>query len=195
MKKPPVVLRELEQLSYKLEYTPDLRCEKQTDLVPVCHRCKSCILSWKIFSTREWFVRACHSSQRQFLVGIIKRFKNQDLLMYAWNLLQSVTNSKDLTYSRSCVSSTFAPPSTLDRALDPQQLAHSMASLWKWFLSASFWSKANYTLLLLQMCDSQLVFIAASLIRILLSYKKTKKAKAGNTVAFLADWGGGCHLR
>ncbi|KAJ6660463.1 hypothetical protein lerEdw1_017887 [Lerista edwardsae] len=178
MKKPPVVLRELEQLSFKLEYTPDLRCEKQTDLVPVCHRCKSCILSWKIFSTREWFVRASHSSQRQFLVGIIKRFKNQDLLTYAWNLLQSVANGKDFTYSRSCVSSTFPAPSTLDRALDPQQLAQSMASLWKWFLSASFWSKANYTLLLLQMCDSQLVFLAASLIRILLTHKKTKKAKA-----------------
>lgn len=178
MKKPPVVTRELELLSYKLEYTPDLRCAKQTDLVPVCHRCKSCILSWRIFSTREWFVRASLCSQRQFLVGIIKRFKNQDLLMYAWNLLQSVTNGKDFTYSRSFASSTFSPPSTLDRALDPQQLVHSMASLWKWFLSASFWSKANYTLLLLQMCDSQLVFIAASLIRILLSHKKTKKAKA-----------------
>ncbi|XP_066468982.1 F-box and WD repeat domain containing protein 10B [Tiliqua scincoides] len=178
MKKPLVLPREPELLSYKLEYTPDLRCEKQTDLVPVCHRCKSCILSWRVFSTREWFLRASHGSQRQFLVGIIKRFKNQDLLVYAWNLLRSVTNSKEFTYSRSCVTSSFAPSLALDRALKPQQVAQSMASLWKWFLHASFWTKANYILLLLQMCDSQLVLMAVSLIRILLSRKKTKKVKA-----------------
>ncbi|KAH0629569.1 hypothetical protein JD844_011736 [Phrynosoma platyrhinos] len=125
--RPPVVAVVPEILEYKLEYTPDLRCEKQRDLVPVCHSCKSCILSWKTFSTREWFVRASHASQRQFLVGIIKRFRSQDLLNYAWNLLRS-TNAKDFTYSRSCVSSSFTT-SSLDRALNPQKLEQSMAAL------------------------------------------------------------------
>ncbi|XP_042305977.1 CMT1A duplicated region transcript 1 protein isoform X2 [Sceloporus undulatus] len=185
--RPPVEPVVPEILEYKLEYTPDLRCEKQTDLVPVCHNCKSCILSWKTFSTREWFVRASHASQRQFLVGIIKRFKSQDLLNYAWNLLRP-TNAKDFTYSRSCVSSSFMVSSTLDRALDPQKLEQSMASLWKWFLHASFWTKANYLLLLLQMCDSQLLLMAASLIRILLSQdgnftlKKEESALTDETV-------------
>ncbi|XP_062979317.1 F-box and WD repeat domain containing protein 10B [Elgaria multicarinata webbii] len=171
MKTRPVVEVIPEILEYKLEYTPDLRCEKQTDLVPVCHSCKSCILSWKTFSTREWFVRAGQASQRQFLVGIIKRFKSQDLLNYTWNLLQS-TNTKDFTYSRSSVNSDFTSSSTLDRALDPQKVEHSMASLWKWFLNASFWTKANYILLLLQMCDAPLLLMAASLIRSLLSEDK-----------------------
>lgn len=182
MKKPEVLPKEPDPLPYKLEYTADLRCEKQTELVPVCHQCKSCVLSWKISSTREWFLRASNISQRRFLVGIIKRFKNQELLMYVWNLIQSVTDSKEFTYSRSCVTSSFPAPSTLDRALDPQRLAQSMTSLWKWFLNACFWTKANYTLFLLQMCDSQLVLVAASLIRVLLTQKKAKKGKAGNTV-------------
>nr|XP_060620495.1 F-box and WD repeat domain containing protein 10B [Anolis sagrei ordinatus] len=169
---PPVVEVVPEVLEYKLEYMPDLRCEKQTDLVPVCQKCKSCILSWKAASTREWFVRASHASQTQFLVGIIKRFQSQDLLNYTWNLLQS-TNTKDFTYSRSCVRPISAASSSLDRALDQQKLKQSMEDLWKWFLHASFWTKANYMLLLLQMCDSQLLLMAANLIRMLLSQDET----------------------
>lgn len=167
MKTPSVAEDEPDVLEYKLKYTPDLRCEKQTDLVPVCYRCKSCILSWKIFSTREWFVRASQATQRTFVMGIINRFESHDLLKYSWNLLQAI-DTKDFTYSRSCVSSTFRASSALDRAMDPQKLAQSMADLWRWFVGACFWTKANYILLLLQMCDSQLLLMAATLIRILL---------------------------
>ncbi|XP_070595825.1 F-box and WD repeat domain containing protein 10B isoform X2 [Erythrolamprus reginae] len=168
MKTPSVAEDEADILEYKLKYTPDLRCEKETDLVPVCYRCKSCILSWKIFSTREWFVRASQGTQRTFVLGIINRFESHDLLKYAWNLLQAI-DTKDFTYSRSCISSTFRPSSALDRAMDPQKLAQSMADLWRWFVGASFWSKASYVLLLLQMCDSPLLLMAATQIRILLS--------------------------
>nr|XP_028572965.1 CMT1A duplicated region transcript 1 protein [Podarcis muralis] len=182
MKTHPVVEVVPQLLEYKLEYSPDLRCDKQTDLVPVCYHCKSCILSWKALSTREWFVRASHISKGQFLKGIIRRFQSQDLLKYAWNLLQS-TNSKDFTYSRSCVSSSFAASSTLDRALNPKKLEHAMEDLWKWFLNASFWSKANYLLLLLQMCDSQLLLMAANLVSILLSQDETTCKLVDNKTA------------
>uniref|UniRef100_A0ACB8EJL8 Uncharacterized protein n=1 Tax=Sphaerodactylus townsendi TaxID=933632 RepID=A0ACB8EJL8_9SAUR len=155
-------------LEYKIDYTPDLRCEKRTDLVPVCHSCKSCILSWKIFATQEWFMRASSITQRQFVIGIIKRSRNQDLLKYTWNFLKSVYN-KDFICSHSSVPSSFLAPSTMDRALNPQTLKKSMSDLWKWFLNASFWTKANYTLLMLQMCNSQLLFMAASLVRVLLT--------------------------
>ncbi|ETE64942.1 F-box/WD repeat-containing protein 10, partial [Ophiophagus hannah] len=163
-------------LEYKLQYTPDLRCEKETDLVPVCYRCKSCILSWKIFSTREWFVRASQATQRTFVMGIINRFQSHDLLKYSWNLLQAI-DTKDFTYSRSCVSSTFRASSVLDRAMDPQKLAQSMADLWRWFGGSCFWTKANYILLLLQMCDSKLLLMAATLIRILLGEHETAMEK------------------
>nr|XP_034960561.1 CMT1A duplicated region transcript 1 protein [Zootoca vivipara] len=179
MKTRPVVQVAPQNLEIKLEYSPDLRCEKQTDLVPVCYKCKSCILSWKALSTREWFVRASQISKGQFLKGIIKRFQSQDLLRYAWNFLQS-TNSKDFTYSRSCVSSSFKASSTLDRALNPKKLEHAMEDLWNWFLDASFWSKANYLLLLLQMCDSQLLLMAANLISILLSQDEATCKLADN---------------
>ncbi|XP_058025643.1 F-box and WD repeat domain containing protein 10B [Ahaetulla prasina] len=168
MKTSSVAEDEPDILQYKLKYTPDLRCEKQTDLVPVCYRCKSCILSWKIFSTREWFVRASQATQRSFVLGIINRFESHDLLKYSWNLLQAI-DTKDFNYSRSSVSSTFRASSSLDRAMDPQKLAQSMADLWRWFEGACFWTKANYILLLLQMCDSHLLLMAATLIRILLT--------------------------
>lgn len=173
-------------LEYKLDYTPDLRCEKQTDLVPVCQSCKSCILSWKIFETQEWFKRASSFTQRQFVVGIIKRFKNQDLLKYAWNLLKS-TYSKDVIYSHSHMTSSFQTSSALNRALDLQALKQSMSDLWKWFSNGSFWTKANYILLLLQMCDSELLLMAASLIRILLD----KDAKTSQNLTIGNYEGGG----
>lgn len=176
MKTSSVTLDESDILEYKLKYTPDLRCEKETDLVPVCYRCKSCILSWKIFSTREWFVRASQATQRSFVLGIINRFESHDLLKYAWNLLQAI-DTKDFTYSRSCVSSTFRASSAMDRAMDPQKLAQSMADLWRWFVGACFWTKANYILLLLQMCDSQLLLMAATLIRIHLTEYENAMSK------------------
>uniref|UniRef100_A0A8C6YD23 CMT1A duplicated region transcript 1 protein n=1 Tax=Naja naja TaxID=35670 RepID=A0A8C6YD23_NAJNA len=163
-------------LEYKLQYTPDLRCEKETDLVPVCYRCKSCILSWKVFSTREWFARASQATQRTFVMEIINRFQSHDLLKYSWNLLQAI-DTKDFAYSRSCVSSTFRAASALDRAMDPQKLAQSMADLWKWFEGSCFWTKANYILPLLQMCDSKLLLMAATLIRILLGEHETAMEK------------------
>ncbi|XP_013908237.1 PREDICTED: CMT1A duplicated region transcript 1 protein-like, partial [Thamnophis sirtalis] len=165
--KTPSVAEDEATHEYKLKYAPDLRCEKQTDLVPVCYRCKSCILSWKIFSTREWFVRASQATQRTFVMGIINRFESYDLLKYSWNLLQAI-DAKDFNYSRSSVSSTFRASSALDRAMDPQKLAQSMADLWRWFAGTCFWTKANYILLLLQMCDSKLLLMAATLIRILI---------------------------
>ncbi|XP_077183645.1 F-box and WD repeat domain containing protein 10B [Paroedura picta] len=166
-----------ELLEYKLDYSPDLRCEKQTELVPVCQSCKSCVLSWKAFATREWFMRASSATQRQFVVGIIRRFKNHDLLKYTWNLLKS-TYSKDFVYSRSSITSSFQTSSSLNKALNPRTLHQSMSDLWKWFSNASFWSKANYMLLLLQMCNSELLLMAASLIRILL----VKEAKISKTL-------------
>uniref|UniRef100_A0A674J405 F-box domain-containing protein n=1 Tax=Terrapene triunguis TaxID=2587831 RepID=A0A674J405_9SAUR len=160
----------MESLEYRLDCAPDLRCEKKTDLVPVCQICETCVLAWRVFSTKEWFLRASDVSQRKFLVGIVKRFNSLDLLNYAEKVLQT-SHGKDFTFSRSRITPSLKEDmttSTSDRALNIVTLEKAMSETWKWFKNSSYWTKANYTLLLLQMCNPKLLFIAANLVRVLL---------------------------
>uniref|UniRef100_A0A8C0G7X1 F-box domain-containing protein n=1 Tax=Chelonoidis abingdonii TaxID=106734 RepID=A0A8C0G7X1_CHEAB len=162
--------KDQESLEYRLDCAPDLRCEKKTDLVPVCQICETCVLSWRVFSTKEWFLRASNVSQRKFLVGIVKRFNSLDLLNYAEKVLQT-TYGKDFTFSRSRITPSLKEDMTTsasDRALNTVTLEKAMSETWKWFKNSSYWTKANYTLLLLQMCNPKLLFIAANLVRVLL---------------------------
>uniref|UniRef100_K7FNG6 F-box domain-containing protein n=1 Tax=Pelodiscus sinensis TaxID=13735 RepID=K7FNG6_PELSI len=168
-------------LEYRLDSAPQLRCEKKTDLVPVCQSCETCILAWKVFSTKEWFLRASNASQRKFLVGIVKRFNSLDLLNYAEKVLQSA-HGKDFTFSRSRISPSFredptASTSTWDRALNTEMLEQAMLETWKWFRHGSYWTKANYTLLLLQMCSPKLLFMAANLVRVRLLREQSASSR------------------
>ncbi|XP_038227509.1 CMT1A duplicated region transcript 1 protein [Dermochelys coriacea] len=157
--------KDLESLEYRLDSAPVLRCEKKTDLVPVCQICETCVLAWRVFSTKEWFLRANDVSQRKFLVGIVKRFNSLDLLNYAEKVLQS-SHGKDFTFSRSRTSlKEDMTTSASDRTLNTAMLEQAMLETWRWFKTSSYWTKANYTLLLLQMCNPKLLFMAASLVR------------------------------
>nr|XP_025038204.1 CMT1A duplicated region transcript 1 protein [Pelodiscus sinensis] len=173
--------KDLASLEYRLDSAPQLRCEKKTDLVPVCQSCETCILAWKVFSTKEWFLRASNASQRKFLVGIVKRFNSLDLLNYAEKVLQSA-HGKDFTFSRSRISPSFredptASTSTWDRALNTEMLEQAMLETWKWFRHGSYWTKANYTLLLLQMCSPKLLFMAANLVRVRLLREQSASSR------------------
>ncbi|KAM7145339.1 F-box and WD repeat domain containing protein 10B [Macrochelys suwanniensis] len=186
-------LKDKESLEYRLDSAPDLRCEKKTDLVPVCQICETCVLAWRVFSTKEWFLRASDVSQRKFLVGIVKRFNSLDLLNYAEKVLQT-SYGKDFTFSRSRITPSFKEDnttSTSDRALNTVMLEQAMLETWRWFKNGSYWTKANYTLLLLQMCNPKLLFIAANLVRVLLvreqnasSKRETEDKEDKITVAF-----------
>uniref|UniRef100_A0A8C4YAS6 F-box domain-containing protein n=1 Tax=Gopherus evgoodei TaxID=1825980 RepID=A0A8C4YAS6_9SAUR len=172
--------KDQESLEYRLDYAPDLRCEKKTDLVPVCQICETCVLSWRVFSTKEWFLRASNVSQRKFLVGIVKRFNSLDLLNYAEKLLQT-SQGKDFTFSRSRITPSLKEDMTTsasDRALNIVTLEKAMSETWKWFKNSSYWTKANYTLLLLQMCNPKLLFIAANLVRVLLVREQSATDRA-----------------
>ncbi|XP_034646153.1 CMT1A duplicated region transcript 1 protein [Trachemys scripta elegans] len=171
--------KDQESLEYRLDCAPDLRCEKKTDLVPVCQICETCVLAWRVFSTKEWFLRASEVSQRKFLVGIVKRFNSLDLLNYAEKVLQT-SHGKDFTFSRSRITPSLKEDmttSTSDRALNIVTLEKAMLETWKWFKNCSYWTKANYTLLLLQMCNPKLLFIAANLVRVLLVREQSASSK------------------
>ncbi|XP_044528029.1 CMT1A duplicated region transcript 1 protein [Gracilinanus agilis] len=159
----------MENVEFKLEYAPDLRCQQKNQVVPVCQKCETCVLAWKIFSTKEWFWRISGKSRQQFLVRILKQLKSLDLLYYFQRLL-STSLAKDFTYFRS-------------RAIINQQGDHNgtcsgikrvdekkkdmMLDTLRWFANSSHRMKVNYILLLLQMCDCQLLFLAASVVHIL----------------------------
>ncbi|MEE6506784.1 hypothetical protein FKM82_007854 [Ascaphus truei] len=160
----------MEVLVFNLQRAPDLRCESQTSLVTLCQTCETCVLTTKAAVTKEWFVRAGESSQRKFLFGIIRRVGDVGLLSYIENVLHP-TLGKDFTYSRSRANPSLAgdlSTSSSDRALSRHLLQQFMAETWEWFKCRSYWTKANYALLLLQLCNSHLLHNAANLTRVLL---------------------------
>ncbi|XP_009672186.2 F-box and WD repeat domain containing protein 10B isoform X3 [Struthio camelus] len=156
----------MERQEYSLYSAPSLRCGKETDLVPVCKTCETCVLAWRIFSTKEWFPRAGALTQRKFLLGIIKRFDSFSLLSYTEKLLR-VTEEKDFTYVGSQITYSLRDwnISSSNGTLDPQRLEQDMQDTWRWFAKSGYWTKANYTLLLLKLCDAKLLLTAAALVR------------------------------
>ncbi|XP_036624704.1 CMT1A duplicated region transcript 1 protein [Trichosurus vulpecula] len=160
----------MEKLEFRLDCATDLRCDQKTELLPVCQKCETCVLAWKIFSTREWFCRISERSQQKFLVRILKRLKNLELLDYFEKVL-STSQAKDFTY--------FRCRAIINRKTDhkitcsiikkvDEKVKDAMLDTLRWFGNSSYRTKVHYTLLLLQLCNSSLLFIAASVIRFLI---------------------------
>lgn len=154
-------------LEPRLKNAPYFRCEKGNDSVPLCQRCETCILAWKIFSTKEWFRRISSISQRRFLVSILEQLNSLYLLNYFQNILQS-TQGKDFIYNRSRINLRMEgkAKSSLNQMLD-KTAEEKMREILYWFGNSTHQTKANYTLLLLQMCDTKLLLTAADVIRVL----------------------------
>ncbi|KAM7333572.1 hypothetical protein ACRRTK_006892 [Alexandromys fortis] len=148
------------------------RCERGLDWVPVCQKCETCVLAWKIFATKEWFRRVSDISQRRFLVSILGQLNSLYLLHYFQNILQT-TQGKDFIYNRSRTKFSRKEgkeekvvKSALNQMLD-KTAEQKMKEILYWFGNSTHRTKANYTLLLLQMCDSKLLLTAADAIRVL----------------------------
>ncbi|XP_025216886.1 CMT1A duplicated region transcript 1 protein isoform X1 [Theropithecus gelada] len=159
----------MENLESTLKNAPYFHCEKGTDSIPLCQKCETCVLAWKIFSTKEWFCRINDISQRRFLVSILKQLKSLYLLHYFQNILQT-TQGKDFIYNRSRIDLSKkerkVAKSFLNQMLD-KTVEQKMKEILYWFGNSTHWTKANYTLLLLQMCNPKLLLIAANVIRVL----------------------------
>nr|XP_055112282.1 F-box and WD repeat domain containing protein 10B isoform X4 [Symphalangus syndactylus] len=159
----------MENLESRLKNAPYFRCEKGTDSIPLCQKCETCVLAWKIFSTKEWFCRINDISQRRFLVGILKQLNSLYLLHYFQNILQT-TQGKDFIYNRSRIDLSKKEgkvvKSSLNQMLD-KTVEQKMKEILYWFANSTQWTKANYTLLLLQMCNPKLLLTATNVIRVL----------------------------
>uniref|UniRef100_A0A2K5YKS1 F-box domain-containing protein n=1 Tax=Mandrillus leucophaeus TaxID=9568 RepID=A0A2K5YKS1_MANLE len=159
----------MENLESTLKNAPYFHCEKGTDSIPVCQKCETCVLAWKIFSTKEWFCRINDISQRRFLVSILKQLNSLYLLRYFQNILQT-TQGKDFIYNRSRIDLSKkerkVAKSFLNQMLD-KTVEQKMKEILYWFGNSTHWTKANYTLLLLQMCNPKLLLTAADVIRVL----------------------------
>nr|XP_012603333.1 CMT1A duplicated region transcript 1 protein isoform X1 [Microcebus murinus] len=159
----------MENVELRLKNAPYFRCEKGNDSVPVCQKCETCVLAWKIFSTKEWFRRINEISQTRFLVSILEQLNNLYLLHYFQNILQA-TQGKDFIYSRSRINLSKKEGKTvrypLNQMLD-KTIEQKMKEMLYWFGNSTHQTKANYTLLLLQMCDPKLLLTAANVIRVL----------------------------
>ncbi|XP_003929315.3 F-box and WD repeat domain containing protein 10B isoform X2 [Saimiri boliviensis] len=159
----------MENLESRLKNAPYFRCEKGNDSISICQKCETCVLAWKVFSTKEWFRRINDLSQRRFLVSILRQLNSLYLLHYFQNILQS-TQGKDFIYNRSRINLSTkegkVAKSPLNQMLD-KTVEQKMKELLDWFGNSTHWTKANYTLLLLQMCNPKLLLTAANVIRVL----------------------------
>ncbi|KAM8817980.1 F-box and WD repeat domain containing protein 10B [Rhynchonycteris naso] len=162
----------MENLEPSLKAVPYFHCEKGDVSVPVCQNCEMCILARKIFSTKEWFWRIGGVDQRRFVVSILQQLDSLPLLQYFQNILQT-TQGKDFVYHRSRVSlcrEGKTVKSSLNQMLEKTVEAKMKETLF-WFGKSSARTKADYTLLLLQLCDPQLLLTAANVVRALLQRK------------------------
>ncbi|XP_059524556.1 F-box and WD repeat domain containing protein 10B [Myotis daubentonii] len=158
----------MDNMESRLKTVPYFRCEKGNESVPVCQRCETCILARKIFSTKEWFLRVSDIAQRRFLVSILGQLDSLYLLYYFQNILQT-TQGKDFIYTRSRIDLSKQEGDIMkfmNQMLD-RTIEQKMREILCWFGSSTHRTKANYTLLLLQMCDQKLLLTAANVIKVL----------------------------
>ncbi|XP_036125420.1 CMT1A duplicated region transcript 1 protein [Molossus molossus] len=157
----------MEKLESRLKNTPYFHCERGNNSVPVCQKCETCIVARKIFYTKEWFQRIDETTQRRFLVSILRQLDNLYLLHYFKSILET-TQGKDCIYNRSRINLGKEEEKmfSLNQMLE-KTVKQKMRKTVCWFGNSTLRTKANYTLLLLQMCDPKLLLTAADVIRVL----------------------------
>ncbi|XP_062382976.1 F-box and WD repeat domain containing protein 10B [Sardina pilchardus] len=161
----------------KTEFMADCqwRC-KDEDSGLSCGECQSCVLSSKLLQTSYWFLKAGELTKRKFLSGVLARCENSGigLLENVRNVLE-VTMGKDFTYARSRLKpglSGDASHCSSNRALDPKILKDAIRQTWDWFSHSSNWTKSNYLMGILALCDTELLHILGNLVHVLLVREK-----------------------
>ena len=159
----------IESFEFNLGQAPLLRCvssEKNTS----CAECETCLLNAKLRQVKEWFPRLGDHSQKRFMLGLMRRLHSADILGQIVKLLQPML-CKDFTYSRSRSNPSLKTDTTTlssDRAMPERDVDDYIASTWHWFGMCNYWSKANFALVLLRMCDAHLLHVVGTQARTLL---------------------------
>ncbi len=136
----------------------ELRCQKNKS-ASICGCCESCVLGHKLSQASRWFFRAGDFSRRKFLLGLLQHLHSVDILRNIIKLLQPLL-CKDYTYARTRIRPSLeSDQSTMssDRALNQEAMQAEFEVLWLWFESASYWTKSNFMLKVMQDCESHLL--------------------------------------
>jgi len=172
--------RNAETYEFNIGRAAELRCSQTTEDKD-CGECESCLLTDSIISTKNWYWRCSHQVQKKFLMGVIQRFHSVDLLKSTVQLLKPLL-SKDFTYARNRVTpslETDRATSSSDRALSMVDVETSMKYTWNWFASSNYWTKSNFFLGLMQLCDIHLLFMVANHAKTLLATEVKALASRG----------------
>ncbi|KAG7265313.1 hypothetical protein CRUP_012764 [Coryphaenoides rupestris] len=136
-----------------------------------CGNCASCRFAAKLSDSAAWLDRAGDATKRTFLLGLLTRCRSVPVHEAVADALRQVTSGKDLTYSRSKRPSLAAPRSS-DRALDARLLRADVADTLRWFAGGDDWTKSNYVLSVLSLCDAGLLRVVANLNAVLLARER-----------------------
>lgn len=159
-----------EQCGYRVDTIDRLCCKKEDADFNICGNCQSCIFTSKLHDSTQWMSRAGDSSKMRFLTGILVRCQSVEILETIQRVLQ-VTFGKDFTYTRSRQKSSVSEDMTTwsqDRALDTKLLGIEMVDTWDWFSRSHHWTKSNYLLGVLSLCDTGLLHMLGNLTSVLI---------------------------
>ncbi|XP_074649289.1 F-box and WD repeat domain containing protein 10B-like [Tubulanus polymorphus] len=152
----------------------DLRCVENADGPTVCGACEACQIIAHLDNAIAWFERFGSQAKQRFLHGLVRRFRSVDLLEYVVSLLQPLL-CKDYTYTRTRTKPSQQvdqPTMTGDHALDIADLEDELVEIFHWFMKANYWTKTNFVLGILKICDMPLLFSVGTLARTLLSSER-----------------------
>ena len=154
--KHPVAYKEINE--FNIGRALELRCVSNTRFTE-CGKCESCLLIHKLRDFREWFFRFGEHSKKRFMLGLLRRMKSIDLLKNFVTLLEP-SHSKDCTYSRARTNPSLDTDSATvssDRAVSAHKVEQVTVNTWDWFSQTSYWTKANFSLIVFQMCEAHLL--------------------------------------
>ncbi|KAL7869519.1 hypothetical protein AOLI_G00135070 [Acnodon oligacanthus] len=142
-----------------------LSCRTRGGEFSTCGRCQSCVCTAKLSGSAQWLLTAGEAAKRRFLTGILVRCRRVEILEKVQNVLQ-VTLGKDFTYARSHV-----------KAVSQEEFRDcgcgmSMVDTWEWFSKSPSWTKSNYLLGVLSLCDTELLHMLGNLVRVLIAREK-----------------------
>ena len=138
----------------------------------------SCCSIFPFFQVTQWVSRAGDHSKRRFVLGLLRRLHSADLLRHLSELLAPLA-SKDCTYARSRLTPSLGTDlitAGSDRALAGGRWEAVMGEVFEWFQARNYWTKANFLLAVLRLCDSHLLLNAANLTKSLLRHEMRKRS-------------------
>lgn len=159
----------LESFEFNLGQARNLRCVK-SEKATVCGQCETCTTNKRLKEARDWLPKLGDHSKKRFMLGLLRRFHSVDLLSQIVTILQPLLY-KDFTYARSRTAPSLATDCaslSSDRALDKREVESFIMKTWYWFQRSNYWTKSNYAISLLQMCDSHLLHTLGTQARTLL---------------------------